>query len=307
MTRRGSRLVAALFLLGPLVYGPEAHAGAWTQGAGNLWLKVTYMGQSAREEYVATGVSGREPDLSRVYDAGDRAPYNQNGRYNSRALFVDAWYGLTDRVDIGVQIPWFRQEFVNDALRIGFGGPRVASGLSDMRGFLKLNLYRQPVVASLKVGVKAPTGEFVNEEGIIPVGEAQWDVDVVAQVGKSFWPVPVYTNLDLGYRVRFRNAGLDRDPGNEWLYTAEVGAALAPSWMMTLKLEGIRGEAGTILGVPNESLIKRITYLSPGVTVGPWAGLSVEATIRTSLSGRGYPAGHVLSIGIQYEGSFRRN
>ncbi len=51
---------------------------------------------------------------------------------------------------------------------------------------------------------KAPTGEFKNEQGLIPTGEGQWDFDFIFQVGRSFWPFRAYLNANLGYRMRLK-------------------------------------------------------------------------------------------------------
>ncbi len=153
---------------------PEAlHAGAWTLPRGHFWTKFTFMHQSTDEEYVGVGGAGRPPDPGITYGAGDRARYRFDGEYNSRAVFLDVFYGVTDRFDIGLQVPFFRQEFQDAAILTGFGEPRTATGFSDLRTFLKYRMLAEPLVASLKVGSKAPTGDFRNEDGLIPVGEGQ--------------------------------------------------------------------------------------------------------------------------------------
>ncbi|WP_238314656.1 hypothetical protein, partial [Methylobacterium crusticola] len=89
------------------------------------------------------------------------------------------------------------QSFANAA----FAEPRTDTGLSDIRALAKFRLLSKPLVLAFKAGLKVPTGEFKNEDGLIPVGEGQWDFDFVGQVGRSFWPLPLYGNIDLGYRV----------------------------------------------------------------------------------------------------------
>ena len=74
-------------------------------------------------------------------------------------------------------------------------------------------MFRRPFLLTLETGVKIPTGEFKNEDGLIPVGEGQWDYDIVVQAGCSFWPLPAYANVDIGYRVRTENEEILRDPG----------------------------------------------------------------------------------------------
>ena len=278
-------------------------AGAWTLSKGHLWSKVTFMAQSTNEEYVSVGGQGREPDLSFLYKAGDRARYRENGSYSSRAVFFDLFYGLTDRFDLGLQVPFFRQEFVTDALRIGFGGPRVASGFSDIRAFLKFRLFQTPAVGTFKFGFKAPTGDFVNEEGIIPVGEGQWDFDFIFQLGRSFWPLPAYADLDVGYRARMKNDKIDRDPGDEWFFLAEVGYTPLERMLVALKVEGIWGKPARVFGLKLPRDVKRITNVSPTLFVGPFQHVSLEAALRISVNGRSFPAGQMWVVGLSYTGN----
>ena len=98
-------LVAALWIA--LLAPQEARADAWTLPKGHIWTKITFLKQSTDEEYVAVGGAGRAPDPSRVYQAGDRARYRFDGSYDSRAVFFDLFYGVTDRFEIGVQLPFF--------------------------------------------------------------------------------------------------------------------------------------------------------------------------------------------------------
>ena len=298
------RPIALFLLFAACCLAPQnLLAGAWTLPKGNLWSKITFLAQSTDEEYVSTGGAGRPPDISVQYQAGDRARYRENGSYSSQAVFFDLFYGLTDRVDLGLAVPFFRQEFVTDALLIGFGGPRIASGFSDIRGFLKFRLLKNPAVGTFKFGFKAPTGEFLNEEGIIPVGEGQWDFDFIFQLGRSFWPLPGYANLDVGYRARLKNDRIDRDPGDEWFFLGEVGYSPLERLLVALKVEGIRGRPSRVFGLRLVRDVKRITYISPTLIAGPFRNLNLEAALRISTSGRSFPAGQMLVLGISYTGN----
>ncbi len=285
----------------------ELAAGSWTLPKGDFWSKVTYLKQSTNQEYVSSGGQGRPPDPAVQYFPGDRARYRFDGQYSSWAVFLDLFYGITDRFDVGIQVPFFRQEFVDDALLTGFGEPRRATGFSDVRGILKFRAIREPFIGTLKLGVKAPTGQFLNEDGIIPVGEGQWDFDFILQAGRSFWPIPAYANAEIGYRLRLKNDEIDRDPGDEWIFLGEVGANPAKRILVALKLEGIRGKRATVIGLSNPSTIKRVTYLSPTVALGPFGNTSVEFALRISLNGHNFPAGQMLIAGVSYSGNpFRR-
>ena len=301
------RVLIPVFILAAGLVPRDLPAGAWTLPRGQFWSKLTLMSQATDEEYVSVGGQGRPPDPDILYGPGDRARYRFNGEYSSRAVFLDIFYGLTDRFDVGVQVPFYRQEFVDDALLTGFGEPRTATGFSDIRGFLKFRVFQGPAVGALKIGFKAPTGDFVNQDGLIPVGEGQWDFDFIFQLGRSFWPLPAYANIDVGYRLRLKNDQIDRDPGDEWFFLGEVGYTPHRLLLLAAKLEGIRGRSAVVLGFRNASDVKSITYLSPTVSVGPFRNVRLEAALRISLSGRNFPAGRMLALGVSYAGSpFRK-
>ncbi|HCR19644.1 MAG TPA: hypothetical protein DIU35_19380 [Candidatus Latescibacteria bacterium] len=290
-----------------LIFGIFVHqlasAGAWTLPKGHFWTKATFMYLSTNEEYVAVGGAGRPPDPSITYRSGDRARYRFDGSYSSRAIFLDVFYGVTDRIDLGIQVPFFRQQFQDAALLTGFGEPRCATGFSDIRAFMKLGLLTGPTVGSIKLGFKAPTGSFRNEDGLIPVGEGQWDFDFIAQLGRSLWPVRVYANVDLGFRLRMKNKKIDRDPGNEWFFMAELGYSPSKLLMMALEVEGVRGEAATTFGIKTVQDVKRVTYIAPTLSVGPFNNVNLEAALRISVNGRSFPAGKMLVVGASYSGN----
>ena len=283
----------ALWLL--LLLPAAASAGAWTQKAGHFWGKITYFQQQTDQWYIDVPEPKVLPDGSFTsFAAGTRRPYRFDGEYTSKAVFIEAVYGLTDRADIGVQLPFFDQKF-NDTTQID---PPSDAGFSDMRLFVKFNLLQKPFLLTLKSGAKIPTGEFRNEDGLIPVGEGQWDYDFLVQIGRSFWPLPLYGNVDLGYRVRRINREIDRDPGDEWLLNAELGYSITRRLLLTGKFELLRSKEGRVFGFKNRSLIKEITYLAPSLLYQFSDQLALEAGVRYSINGRNFPAGHQLTLGL---------
>ena len=296
-----------LLLCASLLIPQAVLAGAWTLPRGTFWSKMTYLNITTTEEYVSVQGQNRPPDLSVTYQPGDRARYLFNGSYRSQGAIFDLFYGVVDRLDVGVQVPFYKQEFVDDILRTGFGGARTTNGLGDVRGYLKYRLFQAPAVGTFKFGVKTPTGEFLNLDGVIPVGEGQWDFDFVFQLGRSFWPLPAYANVDVGYRMRRRNDETGQDPGDEWSFLVEAGYTPVRGVLLAMKAEGIRGKTSTLFGIHLLSGAKRITYLSPTLSLGPFRNMNVEAALRISLNGRNYPAGQMLLVGVSYTGNpFRR-
>ncbi len=282
---------ATCFILYLLALSADsALAGAWTLPAGKTWAKATYFQQQADEWYTAN-----EEFSGRLYDAGTRRPYRFGGEYESKAVFIEGFIGITDRLDFGMQIPYFDQKFSDDT-RLK---PGADAGFSDLRLLAKFRLTERPAIVTLKTGVKLSTGEFRNEDGLIPVGEGQSDYDFILQVGRSFWPLPIYANAEVGYRVRTKNQQINRDPGDEWLYNAEVGYNPADRLLLALKLEALRGGKGTEFGfIRSASLIKRITYISPTVSYRLAGGASLEVVVRSTINGRNFPAGHQLTAGL---------
>lgn len=281
-----------------LLTATTASAGAWTFPRGTLWTKLTVMVQDTNEDYI--GVP--RPNIPR----GTRQPYLLDGEYSSRTFFLDAMYGVTDNFNVGIQVPFFHQTFEDQELTTLFGGPVSSTGFSDIRIFLKHKIGPDPIVSSLKVGIKAPTGDFQNRQGLIPVGEGQWDFDFILQAGRSFWPFRAYANVDLGYRVRLKNDEIDRDPGDERFWIAELGYQWTDRLLTVVKWEGIDGKETTSLGLTLASDVKKIQYISPALMFKATKTLSVETGVRFSINGQNFPAGPVFQFAFNYEGSLSR-
>lgn len=275
-------LIAALGIVAPGV----AFAGAWTLEKGQVWSKITGLYQATDEHFDRDGEPSGFP-----------------ADYTSREVYLDVYYGVTKRFDLGVQFAAINRKFENftsNRHREMFGYRAKESGLGDIRVFGKVNLAHEPVVGTLMLGIKAPTGDFRAAPEAMSAGNGQWDVEVVAQIGKSFYPIPAYANIDLGYRLRETNETIHHNPDDELIYNLEVGASPVEMLNVALKLEGISG-AG-----------RRVTYAIPTAIVSLPQGLALEAAARVSVLGRADPAlgapytffaGSTFLFGISYTGS----
>lgn len=275
-------LIAALSILAP----QAAYAGAWTLEKGQVWSKVTGLYQATDEHYDKDGEPSGIP-----------------ADYTSQEVYLDVYYGVTKRFDLGVQFGAINRKFGNftsNRHREMFGYRAKESGLGDIRVFGKVNLVHEPVVGTLMLGIKAPTGDFRAAPEAMSAGNGQWDVELVAQIGKSYWPIPVYANIDLGYRLRETNETIHHNPDDELIYNLEIGASPVEILNIALKLEGISG-AG-----------RRVTYAIPTAIVSLPQGIALEAAARVSVLGRADPslgapytffAGSTFLVGISYTGS----
>lgn len=196
-----------------------AHAGAWTLPQGANWFKVGFMYQDTTERYFLDG---------------ERIPYFFDGRNQTRALFFEYVRGLTDRWDVKVQLPIFAISFDD------FAGERESNGLGDLRLESRYNILDDPMVLTLGGAIKFPTGEFVNDAEIVPVGEGQYDFDVFAEVGRSLWPVNAYVTGKIGYRFRSENKETNIGFGDEIIWRAEVGYRFNRRLSTKLLARGLR-------------------------------------------------------------------
>ena len=292
--RRAIRVIIGL-VAGLVVIPSCVEAGAWTLSARRVWTKISWFQQTTNKWYIDTPEPVFLDDGTfGAHSIGSRRPYRFGGEYDSKALFVEGFVGVTDWFDLGVQIPYFDQTFADDTR----SDTPSASGWSDLRVFSKTRLLQNPLHLTVKLGAKIPTGEFINEDGLIPVGEGQWDFDLVLQGGRSLWPLPAYVNADVGYRVRLRNKEIDRDPGDEWLVNAEIGAQSRAWLSLVLKCEMLRSGKGETFGIRTASLIKRISYLAPTIGVRVHNEIWLEAAMRHTLGGRNFPAGQQWVVGL---------
>ena len=282
-----SRMVPILILALGILAPRAAFAGAWTLEKGQVWSKITGLYQATDKHYGQNGDASKFP-----------------ADYTSQEVYFDVFYGVTKRFDVGVQFAAINRKFENftaDTHRSMFGYRAKESGLGDIRGFAKINLVHEPVVGTLKLGIKTPSGEFRAAPEAMSASDGQWDFEVIAQIGRSYWPTPVYANIDLGYRLRETNDTIHHNPDDELIYNAEVGGSPIEMLNLALKLEGI-SSAG-----------RRITYLIPTVHVSLPQGLGIEAAARVSVLGRADPsvgppphtyfAGSTWMLGISYTGN----
>ena len=287
-------LITALTVLLPQM----AAAGAWTLEQGQMWSKVTVMSQSTDEHYDA--------DSNAIEIPAD-------AQYESSQVYFDIRYGVTDQIDLGLQIPYLSNKFVDKDESNDVATPPPAleteSGIGDIRGFAKINLVNSAdLVGTLKLGFKAPMGDYREVPEALSITGGQWDFEAVAQLGRSFWPAPLYANVDLGYRWRGEYTDSDPNPdrsytpGAEFILNAEAGYSPMDKLLVALKYESIAGAEYDALSNQGgeETLSQSVSYLAPTVLVGLHPNVSLEAQARMTLSGNRYFAGSTYGVGLSF-------
>ncbi len=280
----------------------DGYAGAWTLKKGQLWVKSSVFFQHTSERY-ATNFELCDGSACKN---GERTPFFFNGKVKSNVAIFDAWYGVSDKLELQFQLPFFDIAFTDDI------DPNRASSneFGDVKFGMRYNILSRPLVATLNVAAKAPTGFFNKDAETVPVGDGQWDLHVQGQFARSLWPLPVYLNLDVGYRYRFDPdvSKTNLTPGDEITLRGEVGVNLRKQLLLKAAIDGLWGKEFTAIFVDSELLLnnseRRILYFEPGLYWQALPQLALEASVGISLAGKNYPAGQVYGLGLSYTFSF---
>jgi hypothetical protein len=275
------------------------YAGAWTLPRGSVWTKLAWYTLNTDHQYA--DIAGIFPGIGE-FEPGNRVPYANEGKSLSRAFFMDIVYGVTDRWDIGVTIPFYQQEFIDNVSR-SRGQDTERSGFSDIMGQVKFRIMARPFVLTVLSEIKFPTGEFVNIDGVVPVGEGQTDIAFAVSAGTSFWPLPGYTNIEAGWRIRTTNTDANFDPGDEFYTRWEAGYTLWNRLQGTLKFYGLFGRPSRFgLAIAQQTRKRQIVYLSPEIGYRLVHNWMAGAGVNIPLKGRSYPAGrqYFLSLSANF-------
>jgi hypothetical protein len=157
-------------------------------------------------------------------------------------------------------------------------------------------------VLTAGVAVKFPTGRFVNDAEVVPVGEGQYDVDLTLEAARSFWPRQAYVSVLVGYRLRGANDESGIHPGDELVWLAEAGHKLVSRLSLKGVARGLHGGASTSFGLEIPSLKREVVYLQPGLVWDLGSERSVELAMPFTVKGRNWPAG--LAVGIAFNSRF---
>jgi len=205
-------------------------------------------------------------------------------------VYVEGRHGFTDRLEAMVQVPFFAVRFDD------LSDDRRSSGLGDVRAGLRFNVLRNSPVATVDVRVKFPSGDFVNDAEVVPVGEGQWDLDLAAELAHSFWPRPLYVSGRAGYRFRSPNLESGLDFGDEVFWLVEGGYAFTSRLGLKVVARGLHGAEGTSFGLAIPTLKREAVYVVPGLVVRASPTWTVELSVPFTVKGRNWPAGPVVGL-----------
>lgn len=281
-SRKGVQVIRpGLIVLGLLLPLIPVQA-QWIERPRTGWVQVAFYHHDTRSTF------DTERNTRRIF---------ADGHSVTTSFYVTAAGGLMTGLDAWVQVPIHRLEFNNIAAK------RERTGLGDVRFYLRASPevfgQRSPIPLAIRAGVKVPGGDFPVDAEIIPLGEGQTDMEVMVELGHSFYPRPVYINGWVGYRWRTENTEAARKPGDEWFgYVALGGQLQALSWK--LSAEGWMSATPQIQGLSIPSAQREILQIAPslGYTIGPGV---LEIGSRIPLLGRNLPTGAAVFAGYFFK------
>lgn len=256
--------IAALAFAGAMILAvpQQSTAGAWTQSEHGYYLKLSGLSFTTTEEL--------DPD-------GESLPRVGDGELTDVSLSTYLEYGLTDRLTLVASIPYKNVEDTRyvGGRQNGVAAVESSNGFGDLETRLRWLLRTDPVVLSVALGGKIPSGYEVTPSTRIPLGTGEFDGDVRLLAGRSFYPLPLYTTGELGFR---RRGGRFSD---EILFSAEAGYTVG-DLMLKGNLSGVRtlGDCGDAVAQGGGLIGDQNTFkVSPGLiySIRPQLQLSLDA------------------------------
>jgi len=273
--RRTLRAVAVLAVLSGC--SPLALVGQWVEAPGRGWISVATYHQNTREFF-----DTRKTQRS----------FLGEGHAVTTSTFLTAAAGLPGDVDIWAQVSFHHLQFDDVA------GDRTSTGFGDSRVWLRVAPLRwlgSEFPFAIRGGVKLPAGDFDVDAEVIPLGDGQRDWEVMAEVGRSFYPRSIYTQAWVGYRWRELNVESRKDFGSELFFFAALGGQFRRLGYK-FEIEGWDGRSGIVEGIMVPSFQRDMMQVTPSILVpmgpGQW-----DFGVRLALGGRNLPAGPAFRLG----------
>ncbi len=268
-----------------------AWAGPWLHDAGNGYLELGTTFFSADDgvrDGVATGLA-----------------------YRSVTVGTYAEIGLPGHLQLTLAAPWVAATHTSASGVVyrnrSLGDTRLALDFAPTRRLpfavgveVKAPLYRDPFEQSSADGIDDDVFDPVKFPS---VGSNGWDVTPRVQLGHSFYPVPMWTQIELGYRVSGcqEHGSPCRDYRDGALVSGSIGGFV---WRQHLALEGyakafVPVQAETARKAPTEQFV----YVRGKVTGGDLPGLpdlAITLGVGGIVHAVGTERGRDVSVSLSY-------
>jgi hypothetical protein len=256
----------------------SVYGGAWPREKNELYSKISYSNFSSDQTYQAKGnKKAAGPDFT------DQtiSLYNEYGFTDSFTGILTLNYKALDYDVAGIK--------------------SKESGLADAWVYLKKSILKEPFVLSFQGGAKFPLG--YDDQAIPPLGQGQIDVEERVLVGKSFYPLPLYANAEIGFRKRMG------DYSDELPFRIEGGWSILKSLLLKVSLDGISNRSNdaaskTSNRAPNV-FDQEYMKFSPGLIFFLPHNFALDIYYESVVSGGNTAAGDTIGIGVSWLGKIR--
>ena len=274
--RVGWRWATLLSVAAAGLLAPFDHArGQWVEEPGNGWITLSVYHQDTRKFFA--------PD-------GDVETLIADGHSVTTSSFMTMALGLAEGVDFWSQLSFHRQRYDDSSAK------RSSTGIGDARLWLRaapLKWLGSGVPFALRAGFKIPVADFDVGADQLVLGDGQRDLEVMAELGHSFWPRSAYVTGWVGYRWRGKNQESGRTFANEMFYYAQIGGQVGRVGLR-LSIDGWNGAPGGVsAGDSNPALERDLFQLLPSVQYDTGAG-ELGAGVRFALGGKNVTKGNTL-------------
>ena|GEM_PF-2086514 len=289
-----------------LTIGTACSTGAspWTLPQKGVYVRSSFIGTRSQASFDGASRRVRFPNngISRIFGAS-----------------LDAAYGLRDNLMASVSVPvlFYRIQNKNTLQR--------GTSLGDVRLSARYRVLTSPVTTSVGAAVKFPTAAAADPSRI-RMGEGQYDFDFVAAVGRPWPSLPVYTSLDVGYRLRRTNSRTRVKPGDEIIYQFESGYRVSDRLFLSAAVGGFISQAGRLSAsvgplflrhdfvyvdlsgspVPPAPPGRHLLSISGGVVYNLTERIGLALNTYIPVAGRNSYAGSYTTVGLFYNRSGTR-
>ncbi|MBA2662973.1 MAG: hypothetical protein H0U74_11810 [Bradymonadaceae bacterium] len=270
-----------------LVFSSSAAlGGAWSQPDKGAYLKLSYGLSAAKDQYK---------------DRGEVFPLLSEdipGSFGAMGLYFYGEFGLMPRLTVFGSGAFQRLE-----LDSTFQTART-TGVGDLTLGMRYQFVDMPAVVALSFATKMPTGYSPDLEGMTPtLGNGVYEHDVRLLVGKSFYPLPIYTSGELGFRFRGERTtalGTVVDYSDEIPYSLEVGYG-PTDWIW------LRGVVNGVYGLGSPQALdifslspttQRYTKVGPSVIASFGERYQVSVDYLYTVAGVNTVKSHDLILGL---------
>ena len=292
-----NRLIVTILIL---VYASVGYGqGAWVLSEKQTWMKLSTLYFQSENRFASSNQICGTANCKN----GEVTSNYFEGKATSIGLFYDARYGITNKLEFSINIPYYRLKYTDI---VDMNRP-VTMNFGDVSSKIRYNWLKNKIISTTYVGVKVPTGFYNNDAEVIPVSEGQWDFVLGNQLSTTF-AKNVYTNFDIGFRYRAlpNPEKTNFAPGSEIPFWLEIGKKMFDKIWWKVSVNGFYGFDGKAILASNSILVRsnsarRIFNIQSGIYYPISEKLFLDFGVNIPAAGKNYPTGGSISLGIAYQ------